>query len=203
MVEPDDWRIRNQETYLSSRTFYLHQYELRFEEDDHAHCEFCWEKFNLYAETSQVGYSTLDDMYWICPPCYDDFAELFSFRIWDPCNYKELEIQHILNLEIGCSNGLENIYRVDRVLRLLIVLQQIDAMLINGRITPLIVNTSFPTGKAPHISIVDEGETEICSGTISDFRTILIRISQSFVQKKEIEVRYDNLYIRYIAINQI
>ena len=79
-MEPDDWRIRNQETYLTNRSFYLHQYEPRSEKDDHAHCEFCWEKFSLYEGTSHAGYSTLDDMYWICTQCYDDFAEMFSLR---------------------------------------------------------------------------------------------------------------------------
>jgi hypothetical protein len=83
----------------------------------------------------------------------------------------------------------------------LLTLQQIDTIQINGKITPILVNTSFPMGKAPYVNIAYEGETEICSGTISGFRTMIIRIIQSFVQKKEIEVRYDNLYIRYIAIN--
>lgn len=93
MVELDDWRMRGQEDYLTNQTFYLHPYEPKNEKNDHAHCEFCWEKFSIYDGTSHVGYSTLDDKYWICAPCYEDFAEKFSFHIWDPHNNIESELQ--------------------------------------------------------------------------------------------------------------
>lgn len=198
MVELDDWRIRDQENYLSNKTFYFHQYEPRTEVDDHAHCEFCWEKFSVYDGTSHMGYSTLDDMYWVCAKCFDDFTEMFSFQMWDSTNYEKIEIQHILAHEIGNSNGLENIYRVDRVLRLLLKLHQIGKIQISGEITPVIVNISFQTRIAPQTNILSERKIDIHNGTISDFQTAIFSMRQNILIEKNVDVRYDNLFIRYI-----
>jgi len=44
------------------------------------------------------------------------------------------------------------------------------------------------------------GETEIRNGTISDFLTAITNLRQSLVNEKVVEVRNDNLYIRYIAV---
>lgn len=50
---------------------------------DHAHCEFCWEKFGNGGD--------LDDRYcvdktniWICEDCYDIFNEYFRWQIEQP-----------------------------------------------------------------------------------------------------------------------
>jgi hypothetical protein len=49
----------------------------------HEHCEFCWKTFSL-ADSSEVlkeGYTTEDDYYWICIPCFDRFREAFRWQI--------------------------------------------------------------------------------------------------------------------------
>ena len=83
MIENDDWRIRDQELYLYNKVFYKHPFTERRVNNDHAHCEFYWEKFDC-SENSQLGLSTLDDEYRVCEECFADFQEIYKFRIWDP-----------------------------------------------------------------------------------------------------------------------
>lgn len=77
MTNKDDWRLFRQEEYLHGVTLYYREWS----GSDHAHCEFCWEKFSYYPDTLHEGYTTEDNYHWICPECFNDFKEKFSWKI--------------------------------------------------------------------------------------------------------------------------
>lgn len=39
--------------------------------------------FHNYPDTLQTGYTTADDFRWICSPCFENFKEMFQFKIGD------------------------------------------------------------------------------------------------------------------------
>jgi hypothetical protein len=83
MREPNDWRLTNQEKYLKGATLVWHVYQAPRPDWDHDHCSFCWAKFmeQPLPETLQVGYSTPDNYYWVCKPCFEDFSDLFHWNV--------------------------------------------------------------------------------------------------------------------------
>ncbi len=72
-----DWRLMNQEAYLKNKRLYHINYNKK-EEHDHDHCAFCMQKF--YSE-NQRAYCTTDYYYWICEACFEDFKEIFHWKI--------------------------------------------------------------------------------------------------------------------------
>ena len=74
-MNKDDWRLMGQEKYLKSKQLYFTNYK---KVDDHDHCEFCSIKF--FSEI-QEGYCTEDYYHWICTECYNDFKDLFEFKL--------------------------------------------------------------------------------------------------------------------------
>jgi hypothetical protein len=83
MRAANDWRLTNQERYLKGVTLVWHAYAPARSKNDHDHCEFCWTKFmqNAQPETLQAGYSTPDRERWICKGCFDDFVDLFGWKV--------------------------------------------------------------------------------------------------------------------------
>ena len=83
-IEPDDWRLTNQMTYLKGVTLRRKRYTKYSENWDHDHCSFCWVEFCEEDSTPEhpaihEGYATDDDYYWICDTCFTDFRELFQW----------------------------------------------------------------------------------------------------------------------------
>jgi len=72
----NDWRFRDQDGYLMCAKLTRSNFDISIREHDH--CEFCFEKFN---NNSQYGYHTLDNYYWICVSCFDDFRKMFNWEI--------------------------------------------------------------------------------------------------------------------------
>ena len=76
-----------QEKYLMGETFRFKAYVERSTDTDHDHCEFCGQKFMEEGkDTIQEGYATLDDYWWVCPTCFQDFKESFQFKnfgVWN------------------------------------------------------------------------------------------------------------------------
>ena len=72
----EDWRLVGQD-YLQDKELYHLNYR-KDDFDDHEHCSFCWEKFD---SDEQIGYCTRDYYHWICTNCYEDFKELFKWKI--------------------------------------------------------------------------------------------------------------------------
>ena len=88
MIEKDDWRLNNQEKYLMGVTLVrslYRQYPYN-PEWDHDHCEFCFTKFSLdtrIEDALQAGYTTTDEYRWICQTCFEDFKEMFKWKVID------------------------------------------------------------------------------------------------------------------------
>ena len=85
MVDPNDWRLQGQERYLRGLELWHRPYR-RYPKKpswDHDHCSFCWAKFMVedVPDVLHEGYCTLDDYHWICGKCFDDFKELFGWRV--------------------------------------------------------------------------------------------------------------------------
>ena len=95
--EKDDWRLTNQEGYLREATLTWKRYHAPHETWDHDHCEFCWAKFmdtsrfddesrEQHADILSAGYTPAPPnprfgSAWICPTCFEDFRERFSWTV--------------------------------------------------------------------------------------------------------------------------
>jgi hypothetical protein len=83
MHTPRDWRLTNQEQYLKGATLSWRSYVPAVADNDHDHCQFCNAKFMVggLPDTITEGYTTLDGYRWICKACFDDFVDLFDWRV--------------------------------------------------------------------------------------------------------------------------
>lgn len=78
----EDWRLlRGQEEYLKNVTLTFSDYKPRKNTNDHDHCVFCMAKFGKAADDLKKGYCTEDHDQWICPKCYEDFKEMFNWKL--------------------------------------------------------------------------------------------------------------------------
>lgn len=83
MISENDWRLRGQEDYMQEMEF---QY-IKFCSKGgslHTHCEFCWHKFMEGSEgikdCSPYGYCSLNEKYWVCKECFEDFKDIFHWK---------------------------------------------------------------------------------------------------------------------------
>lgn len=84
MIEPNDWRLTNQEGRLTGRPMARIPYFRWSETWDHEHCDFCGSKFSSAEDDLHEGYVTADDWYtWVCPECFEDFREMFRWELVD------------------------------------------------------------------------------------------------------------------------
>ncbi len=83
MVDKNDWRLTNQEKYLKDVILRWKKYTKYREGWEHDHCEFCWAKFmeSDDPEVLKEGYATEDKYRWICKQCFEDFKELFQWKV--------------------------------------------------------------------------------------------------------------------------
>lgn len=78
----DDWRLlRGQDVYLQGKVLQYCRYKPKDSSNDHDHCEFCMEKFQVGDVT--YAYCTLDHGIWICDQCFKDFREQFNWELVD------------------------------------------------------------------------------------------------------------------------
>jgi hypothetical protein len=93
-AEADDWRLTNQENYLTGVTLQWSRWTQRRPDWDHDHCEFCFAKFMeapepetlklIEADDSEIlqwGYTTSDRYRWICETCFQDFRDRFGWQV--------------------------------------------------------------------------------------------------------------------------
>lgn len=84
-VEEEDWRLLGWEgeSYLTGATLIKQAYrpDLYCETNDHDHCEFCKYRFGNEPGDLRAGYSTEDGYSWICPTCFEDFKDLFKWKV--------------------------------------------------------------------------------------------------------------------------
>ena len=76
-----DWRLQGQEKYLKKKDLYWAKYEPYSNNWDHDHCEFCGLKFAINGAGFQEGYRTLNSYHWICPEFFEDFKDVFGWKI--------------------------------------------------------------------------------------------------------------------------
>ncbi len=85
MVDSTDWRLQGQEKYLKGIELCWRKYRRYVKNPnwDHDHCEFCWAEFTMRADPDVLheGYSSLDEYRWICKRCFNDFREMFEWRV--------------------------------------------------------------------------------------------------------------------------
>ena len=75
-----DWRLSDQMEYLNEKKLIRAVFKSNAK-NDHEHCEFCWEKFSELEDDLHQGYCTIDRYYWICEECYNDFKEMFNWKL--------------------------------------------------------------------------------------------------------------------------
>lgn len=86
------WRLQGQEKYLLNKEFVKidilsYKNKIHQKSSFHEHCEFCFEKI----ENLEVSYCTKDFYRWLCPTCFEDFAQSFNFKEF---NYKYFVLNH-------------------------------------------------------------------------------------------------------------
>jgi hypothetical protein len=92
MIEKDDWRLRNQADWLAGVAIVCGRFRQTAEDFDHAHCEFCWAKFmdpeyrairgyQTPEDVLKEGYHTQDGYRWICNSCFEDFQDIFRWKV--------------------------------------------------------------------------------------------------------------------------
>jgi protein-arginine kinase activator protein McsA len=79
MLEKNEWRLTNQESYLLGKKLSLKKFVPK--STDHVHCEFCWKKImdNHRKEVHREAYTTQDEHHWVCKNCYFDFKDMFKW----------------------------------------------------------------------------------------------------------------------------
>jgi len=87
MADKADWRLQGQDRYPKGVTL-IHRKYRRYPDNpswDHDHCEFCWAKFMVedYPDVLHVGYTTEGEYRWICETCFNDFKDMFGWKIID------------------------------------------------------------------------------------------------------------------------
>ena len=83
MIDKSDWRLQGQEKYLKGATLCLKKYTKYRDAWVHDHCEFCWAKFSLEGNASDIdeGYATQDNYHWICKRCFVEFKDIFQWKV--------------------------------------------------------------------------------------------------------------------------
>ncbi len=78
----NDWRLlRQQERYLMGVQLVNRTYSQYSNTNDHDHCEFCMDKFSYSQNNLKEGYCTVDKKIWICENCFNDFKDIFGWKV--------------------------------------------------------------------------------------------------------------------------
>jgi hypothetical protein len=83
MREQNDWRLTNQLAFLKGAALRWQPYHRYRDDWEHDHCECCWAKFAEpgMPESLHEGFVTQDEDRSVCKRCFDDFVELFLWRV--------------------------------------------------------------------------------------------------------------------------
>jgi hypothetical protein len=87
-MSDQDWRLADQDKYLSGVTLARRQWRESRPGWDHDHCEFCFAKFGdeRLPDVLREGWTTPDEYRWICDICFGDFKAQFDWRIQEISN---------------------------------------------------------------------------------------------------------------------
>ena len=77
-----DWRNRGQDEYLIDISLkFVSKYTKFSPEWEHEHCEFCTSKISEYEGDLHQAYCTKDEKKWICEECFNDFKDMFRWKV--------------------------------------------------------------------------------------------------------------------------
>jgi len=82
-MDSNDWRLMNQERFLkdvSLKHMIWKPYRAGW---DHDHCSFCFVTLSECEGDLHEGYCTLDEYHWICEECFEDFKDMFGWKVED------------------------------------------------------------------------------------------------------------------------
>ena len=51
------------------------------ENNDHEHCDVCWNKISGYPNDIHQAYSAKQGQIWICPECYKQFKNVYHWKL--------------------------------------------------------------------------------------------------------------------------
>lgn len=74
----EDWRLTNQKDYLFGKTLQKSKYQSYRQGWEHDHCAFCSERID---KDTEEAYCTEDKYFWICSECYEDFKDMFEWKV--------------------------------------------------------------------------------------------------------------------------
>jgi len=77
--DKNDYRFQGQDKYLMNVQLFFSKFDNTVR--DHDHCDFCWRKFGEQAGDLSEGYCTLDKYHWICGNCFNDFKDMFQWKV--------------------------------------------------------------------------------------------------------------------------
>jgi len=83
MIYKNDWRLKRQRKYLQGIRLQWKDFLAYRPGNSSDHCEFCWAKFQdaQLPDVLRQGYASEDNYYWICKNCFEDFKELFQWKV--------------------------------------------------------------------------------------------------------------------------
>jgi len=77
----DDWRLQGQ-NQLHAEVLHFAPYKPQRRGSEHDCCQFCWKRFKSKPQHNFLheGFVTRDRR-WICENCYEDFKDIFDWRL--------------------------------------------------------------------------------------------------------------------------
>ena len=77
---------------MKNKNLYYKKYSKYSEKWEHDHCEFCGLKFSEKEGDLHHGYCTEDEYYWICENCFEDFKEMFHWKVVEDMNKRIINL---------------------------------------------------------------------------------------------------------------
>ncbi len=195
MVSEDDWRIRRQGDYLKGKTFYFHEFAQWSDTWDHEHCEFCWRSFSDQDGDEHNGYSTLDDFTWVCPQCFNDFKDVYSFNLLSESTFSGKTVLDVLRKEIGQFQN-EDLYRYERMINLLKKMLEADMNSRPMSLTPVLIQTLPMSDEEPIIEMHDQLAIRLESGEPNKVLQTITELSKNDSLISEANDKQMMLYIK-------
>ena len=85
MNEERDWRldIAEDPDFYAKFTWQFKTWKQTRDNWDHDHCEFCGTEISAAAgeEILNDGWTNEDEYYWICEKCFNDFKDLYEWKL--------------------------------------------------------------------------------------------------------------------------
>jgi hypothetical protein len=85
MTEQHDWRLAmaSEPELYAKYTWRFKKWTQTRDHWDHDHCEFCNTEISAVVNDKILndGWTNEDEYYWICSRCFNDFKNVFNFKV--------------------------------------------------------------------------------------------------------------------------